>query len=97
MPFDSLPPHHQNFILKTATHCWRDQYADLQQDNDRLKTATHCWKDQYANLQQDNERLRASIASDKQRREVLEDRVQLLEMRLHRQEGGHSTTARLLN
>lgn len=93
VPFDSLPLHHQNFILKTATHCWKDQYTDLQQDNYRLKTATHCWKDQYADLQQDNARLRAHIASGEERRESLEDRVQLLEMRLHMQEGGNSRTA----
>lgn len=93
VPFDSLPLHHQNFILKTATHCWKDQYTELQHDNDRLKTATHCWKDQYADLQQDNARLRANIASGKEQRESLEDRVQLLEMRLHMQEGSNSRTA----
>ena len=93
VPFDSLPIHHQNFILKTATHCWKDQYADLQQDNDRLKTATHCWKNQYAGLQQDNDRLRACIASDKKQQQILEDRVQLLEMQLCMQEGRHRRTA----
>lgn len=38
-PFDSLPLDHQNFILKTATHCWRDQYAALQQDNASLRAS----------------------------------------------------------
>lgn len=74
VPFDGLPLHHQNFILKAATHCWKDQYADLQQDN---------------------ERLRASLSSDREQRESMEDRVHVLEQRLSMQGGNNGAfTAR---
>ena len=50
-PFDSLPLHHQNFILKTATHCWKDQYADLQQDHERLQDSLASIKRRRENLE----------------------------------------------
>lgn len=37
MTFDALPLAHQNFILRAATHCWRDQYAEVQIDNSQLR------------------------------------------------------------
>lgn len=47
MPFDSLPVDHQNFILKTATHCWKDQYAALQQENERLQASLASNREQH--------------------------------------------------
>ena len=50
-PFESLPLDHQNFILKTAMHCWAEQYAEMQQDNSRLRASLASGREQQESME----------------------------------------------
>jgi len=57
VPFDGLPLYHQNFILKAATHCWKDQYAELQHDNNKLRASLAAAKDEQESMEERLQRL----------------------------------------
>ncbi len=57
VPFDGLPLYHQNFILKAATHCWKDQYAELQHDNIKLRSSLAAAKGEQESMEERLQRL----------------------------------------
>ncbi|DBA88996.1 TPA: hypothetical protein ACH3X2_000215 [Trebouxia sp. C0005] len=57
VPFDALPLYHQNFILKAATHCWKDQYAELQHDNIKLRASLAAAKGEQESMEERLQRL----------------------------------------
>ena len=68
VPFQGLPLHHQNFILTAATHCWKDQYAELQLDNKSLRASLAATKDEQKSMEDRLQLLEARLIAVRSRR-----------------------------
>lgn len=66
VPFETLPLYHQNFILKAATHCWKDQYAELQLDNNKLRAGLASSQGQHASLEERLQLLEEQLETQRQ-------------------------------